>query len=252
MSDVAEPSLSQASEIASVLDSRGIDYWLDSGTLLGVIREGRLLPSDHDVDLSFWWDGAIDFGRLHRDLVGLGYTIRPGIYRGQLFKFWLIPTGNRPGDTRRNVDIRFFRPWRGAFAWSPRVERRDLLPGLSGFPKQAAELGYNSVWWAWKYLARGAAPAPLRRHLARIVDIHCWWIPARFFEDRTVLANGLRVPSAYEEYLGYRYGDWRVPQPDWQFEHQDPTYLKLAPEELFARHERPPGTAAGPAPTGAP
>lgn len=36
------------------LDSCGIEYWLDSGTLLGVIRDNNLLKNDLDIDLGVW------------------------------------------------------------------------------------------------------------------------------------------------------------------------------------------------------
>jgi hypothetical protein len=37
-----------------LMKQAGIPYWLSEGTALGVIREGRLLPWDDDVDVSFF------------------------------------------------------------------------------------------------------------------------------------------------------------------------------------------------------
>jgi len=34
-----------------------MDFWLDSGTLLGIYRDGKLLPNDHDIDLFMWHPG---------------------------------------------------------------------------------------------------------------------------------------------------------------------------------------------------
>jgi LicD family protein len=39
-------------QITDWLDSHDIEYWLDWGTLLGAVREGRLLRHDTDVDLA--------------------------------------------------------------------------------------------------------------------------------------------------------------------------------------------------------
>ena len=36
------------------LDSCNAIFWLDSGTLLGVIREGKMLKNDLDIDLGLW------------------------------------------------------------------------------------------------------------------------------------------------------------------------------------------------------
>jgi hypothetical protein len=38
--------------VCGVLDAHGIDYWLDFGTLLGFRREGDIILSDKDADLS--------------------------------------------------------------------------------------------------------------------------------------------------------------------------------------------------------
>jgi len=38
--------------VTDLLDSNNIDYWLEGGTLLGVVRENRLLPWDNDLDIS--------------------------------------------------------------------------------------------------------------------------------------------------------------------------------------------------------
>lgn len=37
---------------AQILDKIGIKYVLEAGTLLGVVRENRLLPWDNDVDFT--------------------------------------------------------------------------------------------------------------------------------------------------------------------------------------------------------
>jgi len=39
-------------EIAGVLDAAGVDYMLDAGTLLGIVRDGDLIPWDGDLDIS--------------------------------------------------------------------------------------------------------------------------------------------------------------------------------------------------------
>ncbi|HCL00161.1 MAG TPA: hypothetical protein DHW42_08685 [Candidatus Marinimicrobia bacterium] len=36
--------------VIDILEKNNIPYWLDEGTLLGIIREGDLLPWDHDAD----------------------------------------------------------------------------------------------------------------------------------------------------------------------------------------------------------
>jgi len=38
-------------EIKHILDDVGVKYWLDFGTLLGAVRDGKFIPWDTDIDL---------------------------------------------------------------------------------------------------------------------------------------------------------------------------------------------------------
>lgn len=38
--------------VTSILDKHDIPYWLDDGTLLGIVRDGCLIPWDNDLDIS--------------------------------------------------------------------------------------------------------------------------------------------------------------------------------------------------------
>ena len=37
-----------------ILETLKIDYWVTDGTLLGIVRENRILPWDSDIDLGVW------------------------------------------------------------------------------------------------------------------------------------------------------------------------------------------------------
>ena len=39
-------------DIVMICDECNLNYWLEGGTLLGIFREGRLLPWDNDIDIS--------------------------------------------------------------------------------------------------------------------------------------------------------------------------------------------------------
>ena len=40
------------------LTKHGIKYFLEGGTLLGIVRDGDLLPWDHEVDISIDYSDA--------------------------------------------------------------------------------------------------------------------------------------------------------------------------------------------------
>lgn len=58
--------------IAAILDQCKIDYWLEGGTLLGIIRENRLLPWDNDIDISINHDQLDKLDSLYSGLKKLG------------------------------------------------------------------------------------------------------------------------------------------------------------------------------------
>ena len=42
--------------ITAILEVRNIPYWLDQGTLLGLVRGGDIIPWTNDVDISVSFD----------------------------------------------------------------------------------------------------------------------------------------------------------------------------------------------------
>jgi len=47
-----EIALKMLHDVCTELEKKKADYWLEGGTLLGVIRENRLLPWDNDISIS--------------------------------------------------------------------------------------------------------------------------------------------------------------------------------------------------------
>jgi phosphorylcholine metabolism protein LicD len=73
---------------ATLLDKAGIVWWLSDGSVLGCVREGRFLDSDHDIDLGAWSGDlpamrkALEnrgIGRVRRDIDSQLQVKSPGI-----------------------------------------------------------------------------------------------------------------------------------------------------------------------------
>jgi len=86
-------------ETIEILNELGIPYWICHGTLLGLVRDGRLIPWDHDIDLAVWeWD--VERPYVTRVLTDAGYVVKDIDTEGSLHF-------NKPGG--RGVDLNFYR-----------------------------------------------------------------------------------------------------------------------------------------------
>ncbi|XP_020913134.1 uncharacterized protein LOC110250832 [Exaiptasia diaphana] len=65
--------------VVAMMKKRGIQFWLDSGTLLGAYRNGKMIPHDFDIDLSVF--GEDDLNAAHEVLEAIkpdNYHVRKG------------------------------------------------------------------------------------------------------------------------------------------------------------------------------
>ncbi len=57
------------------LTKHEIKYFLEGGTLLGIVRDGDLLPWDHDVDISIDYSDAEKLDKLRWRFYFMGYRL---------------------------------------------------------------------------------------------------------------------------------------------------------------------------------
>ena len=66
----------QLQEVTEILNKHEIFYWIDSGTLLGIIREGKLLSGDMDIDISIPHTEKERILNLLPEFEGIGYSFK--------------------------------------------------------------------------------------------------------------------------------------------------------------------------------
>ncbi len=166
--------------IASVLEKANIDYILDGGTLLGVVREKRLLPWDTDIDLSIRADQAEKFVRNRWKLWLKGYRTRVRYFKEDVGPF-------KKGDIRIiKIQTHFMF-----------IKRHDVA---DVFVKHKFGDEYLNVV--------GNEPPIF------------WSFPVKFLEQYDTLELNNRtymVPKDYTEYLTLLYGDWITPVKEWNY-----------------------------------
>lgn len=233
-------------------------FWLDSGTLLGVTRAGKVHDWDTDIDLSIWHDAIPALAQICDELTELGYRNHMRDYRGRLYR----ATFKLPKTMPIHIHA-FFR--RGLMACSPQMMNlsgpqpaarlvpfarrpvmRPLLLALRGSARSKEATGplretfrarvTRPLWQS--YLARRDAlprdDLPRRWPYDALHAQGTWVVETRHFERLEMLeVCGLPcpVPHDREGYLSLRYGDWRTPRSDWCYWMDDGSFRRQPPTE---------------------
>lgn len=189
--------------IVNLFNDNNITYWLDSGTLLGIIRDGCLIKGDNDIDIGMWAD---DFDKIKILLLSNNmYKQKTYAFKHHFFKIKLFNS-----DHKYKIDINFFRKEEN-YSWCPQaypifIQNPQKLLQKITFPiiaklksKWPYSIDYDNI--LWKYF-----------HLMGV-----WWIPNKYFDNLTNLEGNLTIPKNYQDYLSFRYGNWKVKNTDWDF-----------------------------------
>lgn len=203
-----------------ILEEANIDYWLCHGTLLGLVRENRLLPWDHDIDI-----GLIDRQGLREVTKQLFETAGfSAVSEERSGSEEFVRSGGR------RVDVNFYKrlPDVGAIGqygvvW--RVRKRGVLFTLLFLLTSPALVGLSSSRRG-KFLYRLLSPL---RPLSRWAVLQDWaWLekgystPAPLLENfvrQSFMGINCRIPADYEGVLAHIYGEnWRKPIQDWDWE----------------------------------
>jgi len=168
-------------KVCTILEENEIPYVLEAGTLLGVVRENRLLPWDNDMDVT------ITSGSAQKLL-----AVR--------WKFWLAGYRTRIRRYKKDLDmfkkgqVRILKIQTRKFLF---LKDHNLLDIFVKYPKD------GDYFWI---------VAPENPVLKAV--------PKKYYDDRGLFefdGKMYSVPKDYEGFLEYSYGDWRTPVKNWEF-----------------------------------
>ena len=163
---------------AQALDRAGLHWHLEGGTLLGIVRDGDLLPWDTDMDVSVQADDAPHLIQaLRAALPWSRWRLAPRRFTAD-------------GPAWRRGQLRLLKVASRRFGFLDGALRLDV------FVKYRAD---GHVWWQ--------AEEKIMRVPEDLYAAH----DALPWRGAT-----LRAPRDHARYLSLKYGDWRTPVKDWQ------------------------------------
>lgn len=226
------PLATQLQSVSEVLEEEGVPYWADSGTLLGLVRDGEPMPDDKDIDIGVWAEDTKALLATRSRFERQGYEVRVGRYRRVPYVVRFLPHDSQGVEVSVGIHHRHGdHAWRLASyyrenpyrRWGPRF----LLAGTFRYPtRNAAQM--VSRMGVDKHLLANTWP------FTRMIRFGTWWIPLRYLDRFTRHPEtGIVIPRPHEKYLEARYGDWRTPRRGWTWHEDDGLVVQAPPDQII-------------------
>jgi len=216
-------------QIKKIFDKHKIDFWLDFGTLLGAIRDKQIIPWDKDIDLGMWREDLQKLLSFEDDFRKEGIEIhvnnteisfRKDKYIGGAFTY----------HRNENNAINYHICYPGLYL------RKNNEIVISKIGRLLTILVLYSYWlFTEEDLTCANLPQfkikelfiPLKNPVRKLIyhistkifgfkyrtDV----IPTEDFENLKSIKfydMNVKIPNNVEDYLVYRYGDWKTPDRD--------------------------------------
>ncbi len=207
----------------SILNEHAVPYMVDSGVLLGLMREGRLLGHEKDIDLQMWAEDEEKLLGLIPLLWEKGFQITIWLYRGLACQYRFLKEDHLP------VHVMLFRQAHD-LAWCPAGE--GIGPP---FPREITKYLYHYFVAARRKLRERLIVTEVTRWPWKARRrVGTWLVPLPLFSSRVYhpLFN-CYIPRQWDHYLIYRYGNWRTPAPKWNIWRDDGALKQVKPERIY-------------------
>ncbi|WP_412972744.1 LicD family protein [Glaciecola sp. MF2-115] len=189
--EVREKAIQALLALCAILNKTNIRYYVDAGTLLGIVRDGDLIPWDDDLDIALHADDLAELAvqlpdvlEAMQEAIGVQYSV----------------------NTHMN-NTAFGAVAEGA------VRSLKLLPVdlSSGMPMIDVFV---------KYIDGDNMDYCLASRGIRMPAIHFSSHDELLFRQQII-----KLPYDHKAYLQTHYGDWQTPKPDWSLSELDNSTL---------------------------
>eukprot|EP00118_Oscarella_pearsei_P011668 m.80075 g.80075 ORF g.80075 m.80075 type:complete len:201 (+) comp36162_c0_seq2:1086-1688(+) len=146
-----------------LFDKINITYWLDYGTLLAAVRDGDLIPWDHDADLGYFIKDSSKVREMTGEAAKMGITWNAGaaLYQDvsvDFFRYstWQESSSKEPFLIAKFKDdgpfLRWYR-YREAFParWILPVKRKEFLGKQMPIPAEPTALLSHRYPWTYRF-----------------------------------------------------------------------------------------------------
>ncbi len=224
-------------DLKKVLDKHQILFWLEHGTLLGLVRDGKIIEGDNDIDLSAFYKSFIDeYKKISADLYGAGYDVyitkdKMTIKKEDKHATVYLYHENNDHIIRNRISKKTF---------IANILLYGFLEGLST-PDRDVIQKYTPKTKFIQTLKKLMKHLPAKKNLYSLLldfgkridclvayDIN---IPESYvskFKETTFYDIKVKIPIESEKYLEHIYGkDWKIPDKNW---HPWKSFYKLMKE----------------------
>jgi len=224
-------AVSVLSEVKKILDYQKIEFWLESGTLLGAIRENKFIEWDYDIDLGTSEKYMNKMEDLAKVFKSNGFECYYSLYHHSMglwkrgisidIPFWRFTHGNAilPLKYAENLigKVIFYFEWLMLYSCPGKLGAKN-----SGINYRVGRYFFSKSMDILPPALKIIIAAKLRRFAILTGNRRGLVVtPSRFFKNLSYIEfynEKYRVPKHSDEYLSYYFGsDWMIPKKNWNY-----------------------------------